>query len=77
MINFQSIDSLALPSVPPKQRSLLPKDRVKGLYAHKNKIGTVISVERSFVCVRWDGGKRCSNVQIALIEKIDEGDRHD
>lgn len=39
-------------------------DRVKGLFAHQGKIGTVLEVpNRHWVVLCWDGGKRKSTVE--------------
>lgn len=47
-------------------------DRVKGLYAHKGKTGSVVEANGNsiYVCVQWDNGKRKAWVDSARLEKI-------
>jgi hypothetical protein len=55
------------------RRKFQPGDRVKGIRSHKGKTGTIISYEwSSFVSLKWDNGKRKSNVEIINIEPLDQ-----
>ena len=51
-------------------------DRVKGLYAHRGKTGTVVESGQGnhlYVCIKWDGGKRKAWVDSAKLKLLENG----